>query len=181
MAEIKTDRWVWGTERIIWGFDPSHRYTFKLIEPEKGRAGCMSLQYHHEKSETWVVWRGAIWGLVVVDGVVCTRVMRRGDVQNLPTGTIHRLMGISEDAQVLEPSTPDRHAADKSVPKDVVRLHCVLGREVVEPRNAEEARIVAECIRMTEEAISAIERGELPKEENLELLMEGGGGFCIPA
>lgn len=168
--EMQVDQWAWGTERIIWGFDPSHRYTFKVLEPRRGRPGCLSLQYHHEKSETWFVLRGVAWALVVCDGVVCTRILRAGDIQNLPTGTIHRLMGVSDDVCVLEPSTPDRHAADKSVPKDVVRLHCTLGREVSSPRNAEEARIVQECIARTEEAIAAIERGELPVEHGTDRL-----------
>jgi mannose-6-phosphate isomerase-like protein (cupin superfamily) len=171
---LQVDEWVWGTEKIVWGFDPSHKYTFKIIEPRRGRSGCMSLQYHHAKSETWLVIRGIAWGLVVAEDQVCTRLMRPGDIQNLPTGYIHRLMGVTADVQVVEPSTPDAHAADKTVPKDVVRLHCVLGREVSLPRNTLEAKIIEECVRVTEEAITAIERNELPKEYNLEILGRHG-------
>ncbi len=134
----------------------------------------MSLQYHAEKSETWVVWRGVIWGLIVIGGAVCTRLMRAGDVQNLETGCIHRLMVERADAQVLEPSTPDRHAADQTVPKDVVRLHCVLGRAVSPPRSAGEAAIVQTAIEFTEEAIASIEAGQLPKEHNLDVLIRNG-------
>lgn len=180
MSAIKTDQWIWGNEGIIWGFDPSHKYTFKLIEPKQGRAGCMSLQYHHEKSETWIVWRGTIWGLVVAEGKVCTRIMRRGDIQNLPTGCIHRLMGLSPDAQVLEPSTPDRHAADKSVPKDVVRLHCVLGREVSPPGTEDERRLIEQCIGVTEAAIRAHESGCEPEELNRDVLSRHGA-LSIPS
>jgi mannose-6-phosphate isomerase-like protein (cupin superfamily) len=171
---LQVDEWIWGTEKIVWGFDPSHKYTFKIIEPRVGRKGCMSLQYHNIKSETWLVIRGIAWGLVVAEGEVCTRLMRPGDIQNLPTGYIHRLMGVTSDVQVVEPSTPDAHAADKSVPKDVVRLHCVLGREVASPRTPEESAVIQECIRITEEAIQSIERNELPKEYNLELLRNHG-------
>ena len=135
----------------------------------------MSLQYHHEKSETWLVLRGTAWALIVVDGVVCTRVMKPGDIQNLPTGTIHRLMGISSDVRVAEPSTPDRHAADKKVPKDVVRLDCVLGRECATPRNDAERVIVEQCRAVTEEAIVAIEKGKFPPEHTPELAIRGGG------
>lgn len=165
---LKTDEWVWGRETIVWGYDPSHRYTFKVLEPRRGREGCLSLQYHHEKSESWFLLRGIAWALIVSDGVVCTRVLKVGDIQNLPTGTIHRLMGISDDVQVLEPSTPDRHAADKSVKKDVVRLHCVLGRECDPPRDANERVLVEECVRITEDAIASIARGETPLEINRE-------------
>jgi hypothetical protein len=180
MGALQIDQWVWGREKIVWGFHPSHKYTFKIIEPLKGRQGCMSLQYHNQKSETWLVIRGIAWGLVVVDGKVCTRLMRPGDIQNLPTGCIHRMMGVTDDVQVVEPSTPDAHAADKSVPKDVVRLHCVLGREVASPRNEAEAEIVKRCIDATEDAIRAIEGGRLPVEQNLESL-QGYGAANINA
>jgi len=116
--------------------------------------------------------------LVVVDKLVCTRVMRKGDIQNLPTGSIHRLMGISQDARVLEPSTPDLHAADKSQPKDVVRLHCVLGREVSPARTPEEGELVKECVQITEEAIAAIERGAQPEQLNISRLI-GITGFSL--
>lgn len=171
---VKTDEWVWGTEMIVWGYESSHAYTFKIIEPKQGRAGCMSLQYHNEKSETWLVLRGTIWGLAVIGDTVCTRLMSAGDIQNLPTGVIHRLMGVTADARVAEPSTPDRHAADKSVKKDVVRLHCVLGRECVAPRDAREEKIVKQAILYTEEAIAAIERGQMPIEHNRALLDSHG-------
>ncbi len=172
--DVHIDEWVWGREHIVWGFDPSHRYTCKILEPKKGRAGCLSLQYHREKSESWIVFRGEIWIVAVVGAQVCTRVMRRGDAQNLPTGTIHRLMGVSDDAQVIEPSTPDRHAADKAAPKDVVRLHCVLGREVAAPRSEEEATLIRSCIRYTEEAILALEKGAVPPEHQPALLAQYG-------
>lgn len=174
MPAIAVDEWSWGRERIVWGYAPTHQYTFKVLEPKRGRAGCLSLQYHHRKSETWFTLRGVGWALIIVEGVICTRLLRAGDIQNLETGVVHRLMGVSDDLQVLEPSTPDAHAADKSVPKDVVRLHCVFGREVAAPRNAEEARLVAQAAETTEEAIAAIESGALPVEYNLELLMRHG-------
>jgi len=172
------DVWPWGSETILWGFKPDHQYTFKILEPKQGRAGCLSLQYHLKKSESWFVLQGVVWALVVVDKLACTRVMRAGDIQNLPTGTIHRLMGISGDARVIEPSTPDLHAADKSAPKDVVRLHCVLGREVSPARTTQEGELVKECAQITEDAISAIEAGEQPEELNVSRLI-GLTGFSL--
>ncbi|MCB0333300.1 MAG: hypothetical protein KDD55_07360 [Bdellovibrionales bacterium] len=171
---IQIDEWAWGREQIIWGYDPSHEYTCKILEPKKGRQGCLSLQYHHKKSESWIVYRGVAWAVIALEGKVCTRVLRKGDIQNLPAGSIHRLMGLSDDLQVIEPSTPDAHAADKSVKKDVVRLHCVFGRECSEPRSEEEAALVKTCIEYTEEAIGCVERGNEPPEHNREWLNSRG-------
>lgn len=176
---LQVDTWVWGTETIIWGFDPAHQYTFKVLAPKRGRDGCLSLQYHHEKSESWLQYRGTSWALLVIDGEVCTRLLRPGSLQNIPTGTIHRLMGVTDDCMVLEPSTPDKHAADKSVPKDVVRLHCTLGREVSAPRNDVEKSIIDRAIEVTEEACRAIAQGQMPKEYNLDKLL-GISGFELP-
>jgi hypothetical protein len=176
--QLHVDSWIWGDEKIVWGYHPSHAYTLKVLEPKKGRAGCMSLQYHDHKSETWVAIRGLIWILIAVDGLVATKIMAPGDIQNISPGMIHRLTGITADAQILEPSTPDRHAADKSVTKDVVRLHCVHGRAVVPARTPGEAMLVEQAIRYTEEAVEAIERGELPPLHNPDHLC-GRGAFQI--
>lgn len=172
---FKVDEWVWGREQIIWGFAPTHRYTLKILEPKKGRIGCLSLQYHQDKSESWIVFQGTAWVLVVVEGKVCTRLMRPGDVQNVGAQSLHRLAAVTDDLKVIEPSTPDVHAADKSLPKDVVRLHCVHGRQCALPRDEVEADLIRESISVTEEALAAIERGEVPGERNLELLLRSGG------
>lgn len=174
MYQPKVDKWVWGNEQIAWGFDTSHKYTFKILEPKVGKDGCLSLQYHHEKSETWLVIRGEVWALVVIGDQVATKIMRPGDGQNLPTGVIHRLMGLTPDCQVAEASTPDRHAADKSVPKDVVRLHCVQGREVARPVDERMAKVTAEAIDITMQAIASIAAGKTPIEVNPELLQSSG-------
>ena len=167
---MKIDSWVWGNEKVIWGYDRSHKYTLKVLEPKVGRAGCLSLQYHLEKSETWIGFRGKAWALAVIGEEVATTILETGSVLPLPAGTIHRLMGVTDDCQIIEPSTPDRHAADKSVTKDVIRLHCVLGREAVPPRDDTEAGIVKRCIELTEEAISFIESGRLPNCYNAEAI-----------
>jgi len=167
---MKVDQWIWGRELVIWGYDSSHKYTFKIEEPRKGRSGCLSLQYHNEKSETWLCIRGTVWALAVIDGKVCTWLMQPGDSLSLDTGIMHRMMGASDDVQVAEASTPDAHAADKNSPKDVVRLHCTMGREVSAPRNKEESDIVKKCVEYTEEAISFIERGEVPPEHDSDFL-----------
>lgn len=175
---LKVDTWPWGIERVVWGFEPGHQFTFKLLEPKRGRAGCMSLQYHHEKSELWMVLRGEIWALVVVGDQVCTRIMGPGDIQTLPVGTIHRMMGLSDDARVAEPSTPDRHAADKSVAKDVVRLHCYQGRAVAQLDEAHQRKLVARCVELSDQAVAAVERGVRPDELNSQLLI-GHGAYRV--
>lgn len=172
--ELQVDNWVWGNEKIVWGYSPEHKYTFKILEPKKGRMGCLSLQYHNEKSESWLQIKGKSWILVSVKDKICSKILNVGEVQNLPTGTVHRLMGLTEDCQVAEPSTPEAHAADKSAPKDVVRLHCVQGRDCIEGKDENEKQLVLESIRITEEAIEAIEKGEEPKEYYPELLKELG-------
>ena len=171
---IPVDEWVWGQESLLWGYDSSHAYTLKILAPKVGRAGCLSLQYHHEKSETWFVLSGEIWALMIQSGEVITRIMKKGDFQNLPAGTVHRMMALSDDAKVLESSTPDRHAADKSVPKDVVRLHCVHGRECESFDDAGQQAVVERSIQVTEEAIATFERGGRPAEIGLGVL-EGAG------
>ncbi|RMG41451.1 MAG: hypothetical protein D6719_08515 [Candidatus Dadabacteria bacterium] len=176
--DLPFDSWTWGTEHLIRGDKPDHKYTCKILAPKKGRSGCLSLQYHLEKTESWIVLTGIAWILIAVEGQVATRIMQPGDIQNIEAGTIHRLMAVSDDLKVLEPSTPDRHAADKSVPKDVVRLHCVHGREVDRARNSEEEKLVKLCVEYTEAAIEAVERGELPIEHNPEYLV-GRGAFRI--
>ena len=177
-SKLQVDQWTWGRELIVWGYLPEHRYTLKVIEPKPGRAGCLSLQYHHEKSESWIVLRGIAWILVIIGEQATTRIMRAGDIQNLETGVIHRLMALSDDLQLIEPSTPDRHASDKSAPKDVVRLHCVHGRQCAQPRDEKEARLVKQAIAYTEEAIKCVESGTLPPEHNAELLV-GQGAFSL--
>ena len=173
------DTWVWGTERILWGFETDHRYTFKVLEPHAGKAGCMSLQYHDEKSETWLILRGAIWTLFIVDGKISTRIMRERDGQHIVPGVIHRLAGLSADAQVLEPSTPDKHAADKNVKKDVVRLHCLHGRPCVPGRTEAEKKLIEESIKVTESAMADIAAGRMPKEIAPHI-MDQFGAFKLP-
>ena len=172
---LPTDEWVWGRERILWGSSPSHLYTVKVLEPKQGRAGCLSLQYHNHKSESWIVWQGVAWILLFLEDKVCTKVLRRGDGQNLGQGVVHRVMAVSSDLKILEPSTPDRHSADKSQPKDVIRLHCVHGRPVLPGRTETERALVSEAIQITEAAILAVERGLIPDEIHPEIIVRNGG------
>jgi mannose-6-phosphate isomerase-like protein (cupin superfamily) len=174
---MKIDEWPWGNEKILWGYDTAHQYTLKVLEPKLGRAGCLSLQKHREKSETWVVMRGAVWVLVAIDGQACTKVLRPFEYVSLPPGAIHRLTAASAGAQVLESSTLDVHAADKSKLKDVVRLHCYLGRPAVQPDSEDERKLVQRCIALSDEALTHLERGSLPPEHNPAWLSRLGGAL----
>ncbi len=174
----QVDTWAWGKETIIWGGNPSDKYTFKVLEPKKGKDGMLSLQYHHQKCETWFQLRGISWALMIIDDQVCTRLMRPGDIQNLPTGIIHRIMAVTDDCQILEPSTPDAHAADKNVPKDIVRLHCVFGRPVSPARTQKEQELIEKSILLSIQACEAVEKSTLPLEQNLDLIF-GISGFSL--
>lgn len=158
-----TDKYVWGEEDILFGYQPNHPYTFKLLKPKKGRVGCLSLQYHNQKSETWVVVTGIAWGVTIDDHHIKSYVLRPGEHLTLEAGTIHRLMAITDDTVVAEASTPDAYAADKEVTKDVVRLHCVHGRECQLPNDVFQCKQVLVAIHLTETAISLIEKNEVPE------------------
>ncbi len=163
---LQVDHWPWGDETIIWGFKPNHAYTLKLIEPKPGRAGCLSLQSHAQKSETWVVMRGTGWGLAIYEGKVCTQILNPGSVQTNEPGVIHRLMAVSADFRLVEASSLDAHAADKSKAKDVIRYHCFLGRECERPGDPKLAALVDKAIEYSEEACKYVEQDKLPLEHD---------------
>ena len=158
--------YIWGDEEILWGFDSSHKYTYKILKPKPGELGCLSLQRHEEKDETWLGISGLGWGILVdLDRrLIRTRLIKPNMHINIPAGTIHRLMGIDTSFAVAESSTLDEHAADKEKVKDVIRLDCIYGRECAKPRNLLEEKAVKLCINFTKRAIKSIEKGSLPKE-----------------
>jgi len=162
-----TDEYVWGVEDILVGYKSEHPYTFKLLKPKKGRSGCLSLQYHNQKSETWVVVAGIAWGLTIVNDIVQSYVLRPGDHLTIKAGTVHRLLAVTDDTVVAEASTPDTYAANKKAIKDVVRLHCVHGRECQVPGDIFQCKLVLEAIQLTESAISVVESGSVPEEIKL--------------
>jgi len=157
--------YVWGSEAILWGNEVTDKYTMKLLKPNAGRFGCLSLQYHEEKDESWTIMVGEVWALLVIDGLVCTKILKPGDFQNIPAKTIHRLMGLAQHVRVLEASSLDKHAADTNKPKDVTRLDCVFGRESID---YEDQEIVQTCLKYTEEAIEYFIKGVEPPQYHPE-------------
>jgi mannose-6-phosphate isomerase len=107
----------WGYE-LIWA--ESEHYVGKVLFVKAGES--LSLQFHREKDESWLVREGraklelgsagdAILNQEVVNAGVCFR---------FRPGTVHRVTAL-EDTTILEVSTPQLD--------DVVRLEDRYGRE----------------------------------------------------
>jgi mannose-6-phosphate isomerase len=106
----------WGWE-LIWA--EADAYVGKLLFIRAGHA--LSLQYHREKDESWLVHEGrASLELGELDGALETLEIRAGDAFRYRPGTVHRVTAI-EDTLILEVSTPQL--------ADVVRLEDAYGRE----------------------------------------------------
>ena len=108
---VETIKKPWGQEEII---IRNGRYVIKRITvSEKHR---ISLQYHREKHETWIIEKGR-GALTLGDEV---RSFSPGMVIDIPPQTIHRIFAGIGDAVLLEMSTPEL--------EDVVRLDDDYGR-----------------------------------------------------
>jgi mannose-6-phosphate isomerase len=105
----------WGWE-LIWA--ETDVYVGKLLFVRAGHA--LSLQYHREKDESWLVHEGrASLELGEVDGELETLEIRPGDAFRYRPGTVHRVTAL-EDTLIVEVSTPQLD--------DVVRLADSYGR-----------------------------------------------------
>ena len=107
----------WGHE-LIWAHTDA--YVGKLLFVKAGES--LSLQFHREKDESWLVQSGrAKLELGVAgDAVLKEEVVGSGAAFRLPPGTVHRITAV-EDATILEVSTPQLD--------DVVRLEDLYGRK----------------------------------------------------
>ncbi|MBA2460933.1 MAG: cupin [Actinobacteria bacterium] len=120
------DRWAfdvrrvdkpWGHE-LIWAL--SEHYCGKLLFVKAGSA--LSLQFHREKEESWLVQSGKA-KLELGDtgeAVLMEEIVGAGVAFHYRPGTVHRVTAI-EDTTILEVSTPQLD--------DVVRLEDLYGRE----------------------------------------------------
>ena len=105
----------WGYE-LIWA--EAEAYVGKLLFVRAGQA--LSLQYHEQKDESWLVESGrASLELGEVGGDLQTGEIVAGDAFRYRPGTVHRGTAI-EDTMILEVSTPHLD--------DVVRLDDRYGR-----------------------------------------------------
>jgi mannose-6-phosphate isomerase-like protein (cupin superfamily) len=120
------DRWAfevrrvekpWGHE-LIWAL--SDTYCGKVLFVKAGAS--LSLQFHKEKDESWLVHSGRA-RLELGDAgqkILNEEVIAAGAAFRYRPGTVHRVTAI-EDTTILEVSTPQLD--------DVVRLEDLYGRE----------------------------------------------------
>lgn len=105
----------WGYE-LIWAH--AEQYVGKVLFVRAGQA--LSLQYHEQKDESWLVQSGrASLELGDVDGELTEVEIGEGDCFRYRPGTVHRVTAI-DDTTILEVSTPHLD--------DVVRLDDRYGR-----------------------------------------------------
>ena len=120
------DRWAfdvtkvekpWGHE-LIWAL--SDTYCGKVLFVKAGAA--LSLQFHNEKDESWLVQSGRARLELgdVGQRVLNEEVVGPGAAFRYQPGTVHRVTAI-EDTTILEVSTPQLD--------DIVRLEDLYGRE----------------------------------------------------
>jgi mannose-6-phosphate isomerase len=105
----------WGYE-LIWA--QTGEYLGKILHINPG--GQLSLQYHREKVETFLLYSGRMLLLLEDEmGVLQELSLSAGDAYHIPSGRKHRMVGL-DDCEVFEVSTPHRD--------DVVRLEDAYGR-----------------------------------------------------
>ena len=107
----------WGHE-LIWAH--SDRYVGKVLFVKAGES--LSLQFHREKDESWLVQGGRAKLELgsAGDAVLNEEVIGSGSCFRFRPGTVHRVTAL-EDTTILEVSTPQLD--------DVVRLEDRYGRE----------------------------------------------------
>jgi mannose-6-phosphate isomerase-like protein (cupin superfamily) len=107
----------WGHE-LIWA--ETNAYVGKVLFVKAGEA--LSLQFHREKDESWLVQSGRAKVELgsAGDPMLNEEVVGPGAAFHFPPGTVHRVMAL-EDTTILEVSTP--------LLDDVVRLEDRYGRE----------------------------------------------------
>ena len=115
--DIKRVEKPWGHE-LIWALTDT--YCGKVLFVKAGHA--LSLQFHREKDESWLVQSGRA-KLELGDAgqaALAEEVIGPGSAFHYKPGTVHRVTAL-EDTTILEVSTPHLD--------DVVRLEDAYGRE----------------------------------------------------
>jgi mannose-6-phosphate isomerase len=115
--EVRKVEKPWGYE-LIWAL--TDVYCGKVLFVRAGQS--LSLQFHREKDESWLVQSGRAKLELgnVGDSVLKAEVVGPGAAFHYTPGTVHRVTAI-EDTTILEVSTPQL--------EDVVRLEDAYGRE----------------------------------------------------
>ncbi len=120
------DRWAFDVRRVDkpWGYEliwaHTDVYVGKVLFVRAGQS--LSLQFHREKDESWLVQSGRARLELGEAGesVLREEVIVAGAAFHYVPGTVHRVTAI-EDTTILEVSTPQLD--------DVVRLEDAYGRE----------------------------------------------------
>lgn len=120
------DRWAFEPRRVEkpWGWEliwaHAEAYVGKILFVRAGHS--LSLQFHHEKDESWYVESGRAKLELGASGdaVLNEEIVTAGATFRFRPGTIHRVTAL-EDTTILEVSTPQLD--------DVVRLEDAYGRE----------------------------------------------------
>jgi mannose-6-phosphate isomerase len=120
------DRWAFDVRRVEkpWGHEliwaESEAYAGKVLFVKAG--GALSLQFHREKDESWLVQSGRAKLELgeVGQQVLHEEVIGPGAAFRYRPGTMHRVTAL-EDTTIIEVSTPQLD--------DVVRLEDLYGRE----------------------------------------------------
>ena len=119
------DRWAFDVRRVEkpWGYEliwaVTDRYVGKVLFVRSGHS--LSLQFHREKDEAWLVQSGRA-KLELGDAgetILHEEVVAAGAAFHYAPGTVHRVTAL-EDTTILEVSTPHLD--------DVVRLEDSYGR-----------------------------------------------------
>ena len=115
--EVKKVEKPWGYE-LIWAL--SENYCGKVLFVKAGAA--LSLQFHREKDESWLVQSGRAKLELgdVGQKLLNEEVIGPGVAFRYRPGTVHRVTAI-EDTTIIEVSTPQLD--------DIVRLEDLYGRE----------------------------------------------------
>jgi mannose-6-phosphate isomerase-like protein (cupin superfamily) len=115
--EVRKVEKPWGYE-LIWALTDT--YCGKVLFVKAGES--LSLQFHREKDEAWLIQSGRVKLELgeVGDPVLRVEVVGPGAAFHYTAGTVHRVTAI-EDTTILEVSTPQLD--------DVVRLEDAYGRE----------------------------------------------------
>jgi mannose-6-phosphate isomerase len=120
------DRWAVDVRRVDkpWGYEliwaATDDYLGKLLHVDAGQS--LSLQFHREKDESWLVQSGRARIELGEAGqaVLAEEIVGPGSAFHYGPGTVHRVTAL-EDTVILEVSTAH--------PDDVVRLADAYGRE----------------------------------------------------
>ena len=115
-AEVRKVEKPWGYE-LIWAL--TDVYCGKILFVEAGHS--LSLQFHTEKDESWLVQSGRAKVELsrAGDAMLNEEIVGPGAAFHFEPGTVHRVTAI-EDTTIIEASTPQLD--------DVVRLEDAYGR-----------------------------------------------------